>query len=608
VIPGTKTRPATASGAGSFADLARVVRDYMGPQWPLLALAIVCMLITSAMTMALAYVVKPAINGLFIDKNAGASWVIPLEALGILWIRAASFYGQQALLGSIGERIVAAVQLDMFKKLIRRDLSSLNEIHSGQFVANFLYDATLMRDSITRGVAAVALELVQLIGLAALMIYQAWKLALLAVIVLPVVAWVMERIGGSMRRASKRAMEETGNLSTTLAEALDGRRIIKAYGLEQHSSERMEQRLGSRLKHLLKMVRTSAAPIPTADIFVGIVVALTLAYAGYLSFHRELDVASFASFLTALLLAQQPVRNLSQLWTVTASGMTAAHRVFAVMDDQPKIVDAPSAEVLHVQPAPQGGAIRFREVTFAYHGNTATQALSHVSFEARPGQKIALVGPSGAGKTTILGLLLRFYEVDGGAIEIDGRDIRSVTLASLRNSMALVTQEPILFDESIADNIAVGREGATRADIEKAAKSAAAHEFIQALPQGYDTRVGEGGLKLSGGQRQRVAIARAMLRNAPILLLDEATSSLDTESERQVQDALAVLMKDRTTIVIAHRLSTVQDADRIHVLQRGAVVESGTHAELMLRGGLYARLYQHNFDDREDETAVAATA
>ncbi len=597
-----------AARTGTFADLARVVRDYIGPQTPLLVLAIFCMLITSAMTMALAYVVKPAINGLFLAKNGGALWIVPLEALGILWIRAASFYGQQASLGSIGERLVAAVQLDMFKKLIRRDLSSLNEIHSGQFVSNFLYDATLMRDAITRGVAAIGLELVQLIGLAALMVFQAWKLALLSVVVLPLVAWVMERIGGSMRRASKRAMEETGNLSTTLAEALDGRRIIKAYGLEQHSSERMEQRLDSRLQHLLKMVRRSAAPIPTADIFVGIVVALTLAYAGYLSFHHELDVASFASFLTALLLAQQPVRNLSQLWTVTASGMTAAHRIFAVMDDLPKIVDAPSAQVLDVKPAPLGGAIRFRDVTFAYQGNTDVQALNHVSFEARPGQKIALVGPSGAGKTTILGLLLRFYEVAGGGIEIDGHDIRSVTLESLRRNIALVTQEPILFDESIADNIAVGREDATRADIENAAKAAAAHDFIQALAQGYDTRVGEGGLKLSGGQRQRIAIARAMLRNAPILLLDEATSSLDTESERQVQTALATLMKDRTTIVIAHRLSTVQDADRIHVLQRGAVVESGTHAELMLRGGLYARLYQQNFDDREVDAAVAATA
>ncbi len=585
-----------------------MVRDYLGAQGPLLALAIVCMLVSSAMTMALAYVVQPAIKGLFLVKDASALWIVPLEAVSILWIRAASFYGQQALLGSIGERLVAAVHLDMFKKLIRRDLSSLNEIHSGQFVSNFLYDATLMRDAINKGVAAIGLELVQLIGLASLMIYQAWKLALLSVIVLPLVAWAMERIGGSMRRATKRAMEETGNLSTTLAEALDGRRIIKAYGLEQHSSERMEERLRARLKHLLKMVRTAAAPIPTADIFVGIVVAFTLAFAGYLSFHHELEVDRFASFLAALLLAQQPIRNLSQIWTLTASGMTAAHRVFAVMDDQPQIVDAPSAEVLSVKPAPQGGAISFRDVTFAYHADTGAPALNHVSFDAKPGQKIALVGPSGAGKTTVLGLLLRFYDVDSGAIAIDGHDIRKVTLESLRSNIALVTQEPILFDETIADNIAVGREGASRAEIEKAAKAAAAHEFIQALANGYDTRVGEGGLKLSGGQRQRIAIARAMLRDAPILLLDEATSSLDTESERQVQTALATLMKDRTTIVIAHRLSTVQDADRIHVLQRGGVVESGTHAELMLRGGLYARLYQHNFDDREADTAVAATA
>jgi subfamily B ATP-binding cassette protein MsbA len=252
--------------------------------------------------------------------------------------------------------------------------------------------------------------------------------------------------------------------------------------------------------------------------------------------------------------------------------------------------------------------VRFSNVGFAYHPDSKAPALNQVSFEARPGQKIALVGPSGAGKSTVFGLLLRFYETDQGRIEIDGHDIRDVTLESLRANIALVTQEPVLFDESIADNIAIGRLGATRGEIEAAARAAAAHDFVDALQRGYETRVGEGGLRLSGGQRQRIAIARAMLRNAPILLLDEATSSLDTESERQVQDALARLMKDRTTIVIAHRLSTVQDADCIYVLDRGVVAELGTHAELLARGGLYARLYQRDLDERAEDTTVPATA
>jgi subfamily B ATP-binding cassette protein MsbA len=411
---------------------------------------------------------------------------------------------------------------------------------------------------------------------------------------MPGVAWAMERLGGSIRRAATRGMQETGDLSTVLSEAMDGRRIIKAYGLEEHSAERVDARLHARLRTLLKAVRLRAAAAPVTDLFAGAMIAMVLFVAGWQNLHGHLTFNAFAGFLTALLLAQQPVRNLSQLWPTVSSGVAAAARIFDALDARPEIVDRPGAATLKV--AANAGTMRFDKVSFAYHPD-AGPTLRGVTLDIPAGQKVALVGPSGAGKSTIFNLLLRFYDTDGGAISIDGQDISAVTLKSLRASIAIVTQEAILFDESVADNIALGLPGATRERIEAAARDAAAHDFIMDLPQGYDTRVGEGGLKLSGGQRQRIAIARAMLRAAPILLLDEATSALDTTSERQVQEALTRLMKGRTTIVIAHRLSTVVDADRIYVLDQGQVVEAGTHASLMADSGLYASLYSHALDE-----------
>jgi subfamily B ATP-binding cassette protein MsbA len=438
------------------------------------------------------------------------------------------------------------------------------------------------------------------VALTVVMFIQDWLLALILCTVLPITALYTLNLGRKTNRAAAKGMESTGDLATHLSETLDGRRVIKAYRMEDHAIARARDIVGERMKYWMKAAKARAAATPSAEVLAGAGVAAVIGYAAA----RGMDFWSFTSFLGAMMLSYQSIRSLSNFYTAVSEGSAAAARAYVLLDAPTDIADTTS-ETLKLAPAPRRASIAFKDVSFEY--GSSIPALDHVSFEVPAGKTVALVGPSGSGKSTALNLILRFYDVTGGGIEIDGQDVRRVTTNSLRDAMALVTQEPFLFDETIADNIGCGRPGASRAEIEDAARAAAAHEFILALPQGYETKVGEAGVRLSGGQRQRIAIARAILKNAPILLLDEATSSLDSESERVVQAALTELMRDRTTLVIAHRLSTIVDADKIVVLNKGRVVEEGSHGELIARGGLYARLYRTDFAEsgRPQPAAVA---
>jgi subfamily B ATP-binding cassette protein MsbA len=582
----------------NFSLIQQLAVRYLGGQKLALLFAVICMLGGAFSIVLFAYIFDPMVQYLLVEKRADMVFFIPTVAVSIAVVRALFNYGEAVLLNSIGQNIVAQAQRDMVKSIAEFDLAELSTVHSGKLISNFLYDANLLSDAITKGIAAGAKEILTVVLFGALLFYESWQLSLIALIAIPIVALIVYYLGRVTRRASTQGMVETEGLSTALSELLSGRRIVRAYGLQEHAIGRVVAAIDTRLRYLLTAARSVAMSSPATDAVNAVAISLVFLVAGYQSIYGQLEVNAFAGFIAAMLLAQQPLRAVARLWTVTTGGLGAANRIFAMIEKSPSIIDVPDAKPLAIVPAPLGTNIRFENVSFRYHQEQST--LNEVSFEVVPGKQVALVGPSGSGKSTIFNLLLRLYEADSGVIEIDGQNIQHVTIDSLRHAIALVTQEPFLFDESVSANIGYGRAGASFDEIVAAARAAAAHDFIQQLPQGYDTLVGEGALRLSGGQRQRIAIARAMLRDAPILLLDEATSALDTENERQIQNALKRLIKGRTSIVIAHRLSTIVDADIIHVVDKGCITESGSHEQLISQNGLYAHLYRHDFKEIDD--------
>ena len=567
----------------------RLLSDHVRPQLGRICAALACMAVVASSSAALAYLMEPVVDEIFVNRAEGALKLIAVAVLTVFVLRGAATYAQSVLMNHVGQRIIAKMQQRLFDHLMGSDLAFFQNTSTGTLIARFTNDVALLRNVVSNTLTSLGKDALTLAFLIGLMFTKDWQLAAVAFVAFPVGILPIVRIGRRMRRVSAATQSTMAEFTTLLDQSFQGARLVKAYGMEAYEGARAGRVIETLFRLVLRAARVRSAAHPIMETLGGLAIVAVILYGGNQVIEGDKSPGAFFAFMTALMMAYEPMKKLAQLNANLQEGLAAAQRVFALLDLAPAIVDAADARPLEVA----GGGIRFEAVGFAYAADKP--ALDRLSLEVPAGRTVALVGPSGAGKSTVLNLIPRFHDIDSGRLTIDGQEVRRVTLASLRANIALVSQEVTLFDDTVRANIAYGRLDADDAAIAAAAAMAGADGFIAALPRGYETRVGEHGVKLSGGQRQRIAIARAMLKNAPILLLDEATSALDTESERRVQEALDKLMRGRTTLVIAHRLSTVVGADLIYVIHGGRVIESGSHAELLARGGEYARLYALQF-------------
>ena len=565
--------------------LKRLISTYLRPHKKSFIAAMLFMAVAASMRGVFTHTLQLVIDGMI--QRRGLTYMAWICALIIssFWLRSAMVYAHTILMNRIGQRIVANVQQRMAAHLLRSDLAFFHANASGVLVSRVINDVGVMRQATNecllnsfRG----GLELMSLIGV---MFYQDWHLSLVVFAVFPLSAYYVARIGKKIRSIASNTQNATGDLSALLNQGFQGIRHVKAYGNEELEVSRVRALTEQIFKYSLKGVKVAALTGPVMEVLSSVAITALILY-GYLQVeHGVSSPGDLVAFIASFVLAYDPMKRMGRINAQLQAGLAAAERVFTLLDVVPTIASAPEATVLKVTDYSVG----IEDVVFFY--DDGTRALDRLTIKVPHGKTVAIVGPSGAGKSTIINLIPRFYDVRSGRVTVGGVDVREVTLDSLRSKIALVSQETALFDDTIRANIAYGKPDALPEEIEQAAVFAFADSFIRQLPQGYDTQVGEHGVKLSGGQRQRIAIARAMLRNAPILLLDEATSALDNESERAVQDALKKLQQGRTTIVVAHRLSTIVDADVIVVLDQGHVMEQGTHADLLAAGGGYARLY-----------------
>jgi len=565
--------------------LARLWRTWLYPHRATLAVVLVLIALVGASTGLYPALIKAAFDA-FDRKDAAAIAYGPLVVIVVTATRGFALYGQTVLTNRVVTRVEADMQAALYGHLIDSDLAQLGRESPAALTQRFTTDFAFIKEALTRISTVLLRDIAMLIGLVAALLWMDPLLTLVAGLTVPFVAGPIGRIGKKLRRVSTSTQEQMGATASLISESLQGARIAKTYAMEPYLKGRAAQALDEVRRLKMKAANARGRLDPLLEIGGGIAVAGVLVLVGQRVLAGEKTVGDFTGYVAALLLAAQPARALGNLNAILQEAAAALRRYFDVMDEAPAIREAPDASPLTVT----SGAIRFEGLHFRYRPDAP--ALEGIDLTVPGGSVTALVGRSGSGKSSLLNLVPRLYDVVEGRVTIDDQDVRAVTLASLRAAVAVVSQEVVLFDDTIAANIGFGRPGASRTEVEAAAQAAAAHGFVAALPEGYDFRVGPGGGRLSGGERQRVALARAFLKDAPILLLDEATSALDSESERLVQDALTRLMRGRTTLVIAHRLSTVREADQIVVMEAGRVIETGRHEALLAAGGAYARLHR----------------
>ena len=550
--------------------------------------------LVAALTGAYAWLVRPVLDGIFIDKDTFLLNVLPLAILAVAVMKAAFSYGQNYLMNYVGNQVITDIRERLFLQLMRLPVRFHDSNTSGRLVSRVINDVNMMANAVVGVLKDLFQQGLTFLAMFGVILYQNWKLAAVSLLVIPISSFTMVRMGQRLRSLATRGQERMGDMASTLQETLAGIRIVKAFGREEAEGRRFRYSNEAFLRMTMKAIQVSSLGNSHMEVIGVVGVAAIIWYGGYLVIQGAMTPGAFFSFLTAMFMAYTPIRRLSGANNVVQQALSAAERVFTVLDME----NERSRDHGLKQLAPISRSLEFRGVTFQYESSDAP-AVTGVDLAVAAGEVVALVGSSGSGKTTLVSLVPRFYEPSEGGLYIDGHDIREYTLQSLRAQIGMVSQSTVLFDETIQYNIAYGRSDASQADIIEAAKAAYAHDFVQRLPNGYETFIGENGVKLSGGERQRLAIARAILRDSPLLILDEATSALDSESERIVQLALTNLMKNRTTLVIAHRLSTIQNADRIVVLNRGRIVEVGSHQDLLRRDGFYKRLHAMQFQDVE---------